>query len=69
MHPVTVSRRIGAQSDKQVGLAGARVADQAEGCPLHPFAGRQGVDGGGVNVGVRVEVEGPQPLVPGKLLP
>ena len=32
-----------------------------------PVAGGEGVDGGGVDVGVRVEIEVPEPFVPGKV--
>lgn len=48
-------------------LAGAGVADQAERLPLlHPLAGRKRVDDGGIDVGISVEVELPQRLLPGE---
>jgi hypothetical protein len=52
---------LGAQGDEQVGLAGAGVADQAERKSFpDPVAGGEGVDDGGVDVRVGVEVEGAQ---------
>jgi hypothetical protein len=57
----------GAQCYQQVGFAGAGVADQAEREALFdPVAGGQGVDDGGVEVGVGVEVEGAQRLLAGE---
>jgi hypothetical protein len=48
-----------------VALAGAGVADQAQRqALLHPVAAGQSVDDGGVDVGVGVEVERTQALVP-----
>jgi hypothetical protein len=48
----------------QMGRARARVTDQAERVTLaDPFAGGEGVDGRGVDVGMRVVVEGPQRLL------
>ena len=63
----------GAEADEQVGLAGAGVADEAERfAGGDPGAGGEGVDGGGVDVGVGVEVEVLEPLLarePGGLNP
>ena len=59
--PVAGHGRGGAQGDEQVGLAGPGVADEAERQSfLHPVAGGEGVDDGGVDAGVGVEVEGAQ---------
>jgi hypothetical protein len=59
---------LGAERDQQVGLASARVADQAERQSLlDPLAGRQGVNDGCVDVPVGLEVEGPQRLLPREL--
>ena len=58
--------RLGAQGDEQVGFAGSAVADQAEReAFLHPVAGGEGVDDGGVDVRVGVEVEGCAGISPG----
>jgi hypothetical protein len=52
-------------SNEQVGLAGARVTDQAQRLPgADPGGAGQGVDGGGVDVRVGVEVEVVEPLLP-----
>lgn len=59
-----VHRGFGAQLDRQAGLAGAGVADQAERLALLDLsAGGDGIDGGQVDVGIGVEVERPQALV------
>jgi hypothetical protein len=48
-----------------VRFAGAGIADEAEGLAFpDPVAGGEGVDGGGVDVRVGVEVEIPEPLIP-----
>ena len=58
---------LGAQGDEQVGLAGAGVADQAERQSFpDPVAGGEGVDDGGVDVRVGVEVEGAQRFLAGE---
>lgn len=58
LDPVACHRGFGAEGDRQVGLAGAGVADQAERqALLDPFALGEGVDHGRVDVGVGVEVE------------
>ena len=58
---------LGAQGDEQVGFAGSAVADQAEReAFLHPVAGGEGVDDGGVDVRVGVEVEAAQGFLPGE---
>jgi len=50
-----------------VGLAGAGVADEAEREPFpDPVAGGEGVDDGGVDAGVEVEVEGAQRFLAGE---
>ena len=65
--PVAGHGGLGAQRDQQVGLAGAGVADQAQRLALlDPVAGGEGVDDGGVDVGVGVEVEVAQRLLPGE---
>ena len=52
---------LGAQGDQEVGLPGSGVADKAEREPFpDPVAGGEGVDDGGVDAGVGVEVEGAQ---------
>ena len=57
----------GAEPDEQVGLPGPGIADQAQGLAFaDPVPGSEGVDGGGVDVRVRVEVEVPEPFIPGK---
>ena len=54
----------GAEADEEVALAGTGVADQAERvATADPVGGREGVDGGRVDVRVRVEVEVPEPLL------
>src|SRR5216683_7782816 len=61
-HPVAVLGGGGAQPDQQVGLAGARVADQAAWLPGgDPRGAGEGVDqrGGHLRVGVEVEVLDP----------
>jgi len=51
-----------------MGLAGAGVPDQTQRLSLlDPFALGEGVDHGGIDVGVGVEVEGPQGLLAGEL--
>jgi hypothetical protein len=58
---------LGAQRDQQVRLAGAAVADQAQRqALLDPLAGGQGMDDGGIDIGVGVEVEAAQGLFPGE---
>ena len=53
---------------EQMGLAGAGVPDEAEWLALlDPFALGEGVDHGGVDVGVGVEVKGSQGLLAGEL--
>lgn len=67
LHAVAGHGGLGAQGDEQVGLAGAGVPDQAEWvAALDPFAGGQGVDRGGVHVGVGGEVEVAQRLLAGE---
>jgi hypothetical protein len=66
--PVTLLRRGGAEADEQVGFSGSGVPDQALGCTFaDPVRGRVGVDGGGVDVRVRVEIKIPEPFVPRKV--
>lgn len=51
--PVALLGGGSAESDEQVGFAGPRVSDEAEGLSFaDPFPGGQGVDGGGVDVRV-----------------
>ena len=57
----------GAERDEQVGLAGAGVPDQAQRvAAADPVAGGELVDGGGVDVGVRGEVEVGEPFLAGE---
>lgn len=68
LDPVAGHGGLCAERDEQVRFAGAGVADQTQRLPLlDPFALGEGVDHGGVDVGVGVEVEGPQGLLPGEL--
>ncbi len=54
----------GAHTNEQVGLAGARVADQAERvASAYPIALGDGMYGGGVDVWVGVEIEVAQPFL------
>jgi hypothetical protein len=56
LHPEPGLGGRGSQADEQVGLAGARVTDQAQRLPgADPGGAGQGVDGGGVDVRVGVE--------------
>ncbi len=63
--PEPLLRSRGAEGDEQMRLSGAGVTDEAERLPApDPIAGGEGVDGGGVDVRVRVKVEIAEPLVP-----
>ena len=57
-HSEPAEHGLGAQRDEQVALAGARVTDQAQRSSFaDPFAGGQGVNDRGFDVGVGVKVE------------
>ncbi len=57
----------GAEPDEEVAFAGPGVADQAQWFAFaNPVTGRELVDRGGVHVLVRVEIEVPEPFVPGE---